>query len=54
MPDYLKTKINIYGCVFNKKGEMDLVTNEVDGKVIELHTSSNIEMHKEFKANVVL
>lgn len=53
MPDYLTTKINIYGSVFNKKGEMDLVTNEVDGKVIVLKTSSNMEIHDEFKANVV-
>jgi len=53
MPDYLTTKINIYGCVFNKKGEMDFVTNSVSGKIIELKTSSNVEVFNEFKANVV-
>lgn len=53
MPDYFKTKINIYGCVFNQKGVMDLVTNSVDNKEIFLKTSSNIEIHDDFAAKVV-
>lgn len=53
MPDYLKTKINIYGCVFNKKGVMDLVTNSVENKDIFLKTSSNIELFDNFSARVV-
>ena len=53
MPDYLKTKINIYGCVFNQKGTMDLVVNGVDNKEILLKTSSNIELSDDFSARVV-
>lgn len=52
MPDYLKTKINIYGCVFNQKGIMELVTNHVENKEILLKTSSNIELHDDFFAKV--
>ncbi|MCK9618773.1 MAG: hypothetical protein M0R21_13175 [Lentimicrobiaceae bacterium] len=52
MPDYLKTKINIYGCVFNQKGAMDLVTNSVENKEILLRTSSNIELYDNFSAKV--
>ena len=53
MPDYLKTRINIYGCVFNQKGAMDLVTNSVDNKEILLKTSANIELNDDFSAIVV-
>lgn len=53
MSDYLKTKINIVGCVFNQKGTMDLVTNSVDNKEILLKTSSNIEVNDEFSARVI-
>ena len=53
MPDYLKTKINIYGCVFNKHGVMDLVTNSVPGKEIFLKTSSNLELNDDFSAKVI-
>lgn len=52
MPDYLKTKINIYGCVFNQKGTMELVTNSVENKEILLRTSSNIELYDDFSAKV--
>ena len=52
MPDYLKTKINIYGCVFNQKGAMELVTNSVENKEILLETSSNIELYDDFSAKV--
>lgn len=53
MKDYQKTKINIFGCVFNFKGELDLVKNSVDNKIIMLKTSSNIEYNDEFSAKVV-
>lgn len=53
MPDYLKTKINIYGCVFNQKGTMVLVTNSVENKEILLKTSSNIELYDDFLAKVI-
>jgi hypothetical protein len=53
MTDYYKTKINIFGCVFNQKGNMDLVVNDVDNKEIELKTSSNIELHDDFVASVI-
>jgi len=53
MNDYFITKINIYGCVFCKNGEMDLVVNNVENKEIELKTSSNIEIHDDFIANVI-
>jgi len=53
MPDYLKTKINIYGCVFNQKGPMDLMTNSVEGKVVILKTSANLETNDDFSAKVV-
>lgn len=53
MPDYLKTKINILGCVFNYKGPLDLLINSVENKVVELKTSSNIELHDEFVAKVI-
>jgi hypothetical protein len=53
MSDYLKTRINIYGCVFNQKGTMDLITNSVDGKTILLKTSSNMELYDDFSARVI-
>ena len=53
MPDYLKTKINIMGCVFNKKGIMVLLTNSIENKEILLKTSSNIELSDDFSAKVI-
>ena len=53
MTDYQKTKINISNCVFNHKGEMVLVRNSVDNKLIELKTSSNINYFDDFSAKVV-
>ncbi|MCK5118158.1 MAG: hypothetical protein KAQ78_01170, partial [Candidatus Latescibacteria bacterium] len=53
MPDYLKTRINILGCVFNQNGPMDLITNSVENKEILLKTSSNIERHDNFSAKVI-
>jgi len=53
MTDYLKTRINIYGCTFKKDGQMQLVTNSVEGKEIFLKTSSNIELNDSFSATVI-
>jgi hypothetical protein len=52
MTDYLKTKINISNCVFNMKGQMDLLKNSVDAKEIVLKTSSNIELNDDFSAKI--
>ena len=52
MPDYGKTKINFYGNILNKKGEMVLVENTISGKEIELRTANNIEISDDFKALV--
>jgi hypothetical protein len=52
MKDYLRTKINMIGCVFNHDKTMELVVNEVKNKEIVLKTSSSIEYHDEFIASV--
>jgi hypothetical protein len=53
MPDYLKTRINMVGCVFNHKGPMELVTNSVENKEIAVQTFASIELHDDFTAQVV-
>jgi polygalacturonase len=52
MTDYFKTRINIYGCVFNAKGKMDLMINDVENKEILLKTAANIYTNDEFSASV--
>lgn len=52
MADYLPTKINLYGCVFNQAGAMELLTNSVPNKRIVLQTSSNVALQDDFKALV--
>lgn len=52
LPDFLETKINMIGCVFNKEGDMELLANRVKSKKIFLNTSSSIELHDSFSANV--
>jgi len=52
MPDYLRTKINVYGCVFNHHGAMELITNSVPNKEIVLKTSANLELHDGFSATI--
>jgi hypothetical protein len=52
MPDFLTTKINIIGCIFNKQGNMLLIQNNVDNKKILLKTVSSIEIHEQFSAEV--
>ncbi|HTR40406.1 MAG TPA: hypothetical protein VMH87_02160 [Pseudomonadales bacterium] len=53
MPDYGPTKLNIFGCVFNKPGVMDLVLNDITNKMIELKTSANIAVSDKFSARVI-
>lgn len=53
MPDYLKTKINLFGCVFNHHATMELVVNSVPNKVVALKTSANIELADNFSAKVI-
>jgi hypothetical protein len=52
MEDYLKTKINIIGCVFALDGLLEVVTNSVEGKEVVLNTSSNLTQD-DFSATVV-
>lgn len=42
MKDYLKTKINMIGCVFNGKGNFCLLSNKVKNKKIDLNTYASI------------
>jgi hypothetical protein len=53
MPDYQKTRINIFGCVFRYPGMMNLVVNSVPNKAIALKTSDNVELSENFSANVI-
>ena len=50
MPDYGKTRVNFYGNILNREGEMVLIENTVPGKEIELNTANNIEISDGFKA----
>jgi len=53
MSDYLKTRINLFGCVFRHPGQMELLTNSVDNKEIILKTTANVEVDDNFSAVVV-
>jgi hypothetical protein len=53
MSDYLPTRINIFGTFFNAKGEMNLLDNSVDNKIIYLNTSNNIKVNDDFSAKVI-
>ena len=52
MSNYLKTRINIYGCVFGYAGEMTLLSNSVAGKEVVLKTSANVALSDAFRATV--
>ena len=52
MPDYFKSSVNIYGCVFRAAGKQTLVANTVPGKVVTLKTSSNVVLSDQFSAAV--
>ena len=53
MTDYLRTKLNVVGCLFGAAGAYDFVTNSVPGKVVELQTSGSVVLHDDFTARVV-
>ncbi len=53
VPDYYKTHINIHGCIFEQNNEMVLIENSAKGKEIELKTSSNTELGKDFIAKII-
>lgn len=52
LPDYYKTSILIHGCILEHEGEMMLINNTAKGKEIELKTSSNMEIGKNFSAKI--
>ena len=52
MPDYLKTKVNLVGCVFNAEGKMELLANSVTNKIIALKTSASVAVSDSFAAQV--
>lgn len=54
MPDYLRTQINMVGCVFGHDAPMDLVTNSIEGKEIVLKTHASMELHDTFAAKVAV
>lgn len=53
MADYLPTRVNITNSTFNADGEMTLLHNQVDGKVIYLKTSGNVQTSDNFSVKVV-
>jgi len=53
MSDYGRTTINMIGCVFNYPGPMNLLVNQVAGKVIDFRTSSSVETSDNFSAAIV-
>ena len=46
MPDYFKTVVNLYGCVFNHAGPDELIVNSLPGKEVQLQSSANVELRK--------
>ncbi|MCE4565015.1 hypothetical protein INQ51_11905 [Maribellus sp. CM-23] len=53
LPEYHKTSINIHGCIFEHEGEMLLLHNTAKGKEVEIKTSSNVELGKNFSAKII-
>ncbi len=52
MADYLKTRVNLTACVFARSGPLQLLSNSVARKRIELRTSSSVQLHDDFVASV--
>lgn len=52
MTNYLPTKINLVGCVFNHGGNLELVANQVPHKEITLKTSGSVTRSDDFSASV--
>ena len=53
VPDFYETNINIHGCIFEQDGEMVLLENHAKGKKVNLKTSSNMELGKNFSAKII-
>ena len=51
MTHYLKTHINLIGCVFTRSGPLQLLTNSVAGKQISLNTSASVVLQDDFVAS---
>ncbi len=51
--DFYETNINIHGCIFENDGEMVLIKNSCERKKVNLNTSSNMEIGKNFSAKVI-
>ena len=51
MPDYLETKIELTGCVFNYPGNLELMANSITNKVVTLETSASVFSDK-FSAKI--
>ena len=49
----MEVPINIFGCVFNQPGTMDLLVNSITNEVVELKTSANIAVSDKFSARVI-
>lgn len=52
MTNYLKTTLSFINCSFAKEGDFTFLTNQVDGKYIQLNTLNSTELGNEFKAHV--
>jgi hypothetical protein len=52
MTNYLKTTLSFMNCSFAKDGDFTFLTNQVDGKFIQLNTLNSTELGNEFKAHV--
>ena len=53
MSDYGTTTISMVGCSFNYPGRMDLVINQVPGRVIDLQTTASVKTPDNFVAAIV-
>lgn len=53
MTGYLKTRVNMTGCVFAAPGKLQLIVNSVPGKAIALKTGASSELSDAFSAEVV-
>lgn len=53
MKDYLKTQINMVGCIFNHAGPTDVLVNSVTNKVIHFKTTGSTELSDMFSARIV-
>lgn len=50
--DHGPTHVNLIGCTFRHHGAMDLVTNEIPAKTINLQTTASVVLQDDFTARV--